>query len=155
MLSLLLTAKTSRHLMIIALAMWLAGVGCFVGYCEPKVLAAAASHHSDTDRSAPFNSQHSSCHVPQNGGASSTSVASTDSPQPLPSPPHTASCCPLAGLRTEAARKLLLADEDAVTQAYHDALFAQQTETLALAADKRPYIPDRGGTYLRCCVFLI
>jgi hypothetical protein len=131
-----------------ALVLWLAGVGCIIG-CEMNV-AAAPKHESPTDsqtESCPAFSGHDCCQKTENSdGAASVGI--------LPTNTTNVSCCPLAGLSADPARKINASDMPPnVAQSVMSV--APDTRTSTQLPAYRRQVPDRGSTHLRCCVFLI
>ncbi len=144
-----------RRLVALALVLWLGGVMCLVG-CERDVFAATAVESSgagalqDTGEGAscPLSAGHDCCRakVSRDG---QPSVETPTRSLPL------TRCCPLAGQTAEQVRKAGIVDAPAAITS-HVLPFISGVETLPasfLSGQRR--VPDRGGTYLRCCVFLI
>jgi len=128
--------KAIRLLAAISVSLWMAG-GCLFG-CSNNAMAAEVSH------SAPKTVSHHSCHTVR-----SRSLALAAVPQEM------AKECPLAVSATAVASK--------------SSGYAPEPGRAPLAALPRmetgsepahlsfsfSYLPNRGPTYLRCCVFLI
>ena len=130
------------------LVLWLAGVGCIIG-CEMNV-AAAPQHESPTDaqtESCPAFSGHDCCQQTEN----SNGAASIET---LPKNTANVSCCPLAGLSADPARKVSASDAPP-TVAQSGLSVAPCARTSTQLPAYRLQVPDRGSTHLRCCVFLI
>jgi hypothetical protein len=145
--------SVTRRLGALALALWLGGFGCLLG-CEPMASAATMTHAAHTSNVHAASESHGAmnhgcCHRAKRGvGVATASVepdVKTDVGQ---------SSCPFSNPATDASRKVGVASV-AATPA-RDAL---PTVNLASTSFAPPFgrarPPDRGGTYLRCCVFLI
>ncbi len=154
-----------RVSLALAVALWMAGAGCLLG-CDNMVSAAASSDvvspengsaHVGNGEEAPASMQsHHSC--AKHGAHSARKAAAKSMLVPAQaSIPATAAMmdCPLA---VNAAAALSKAGSDqanvALPAAAGRTLFS---DSLALvSAFVRPLrLPNRGHTYLRCCVFLI
>ncbi len=138
------------------LVLWLSGLGCALG-CAPHVSAASLSESSaaeqklgPADGAADLScSEHACCHR--------LKVDRGELPlEAVPPPTSIMACCLLAGQAADPARKSRVGDKlnFALTAAALPALPKAATSAASPAA-RRQYLPDRGGTYLRCCVFLI
>lgn len=138
----------TRRCAAFVFVLWLAGVGCFVG-CEMNV-AAAPKHESLTKsqtESCPAFSGHDCCQKTE----VSNDAASITIP---PKKTENISCCPLTGLSADPARRVSTSDAPfAVVQS--TSLVAPDTRISTQLPTSRLKVPDRGSTYLRCCVFLI
>lgn len=138
-----------RRFVALALVLWLGGVVCLV--VRPTSASAAmnigqkVSHESGScSMGAGYNRPHPKRSEDQRPHAETPSP-STDS----------MTCCPLAGQSAVAGSKTRVADTLNVAFTPGKSLFApvSQASTGWLSSETR--VPDRGGTYLRCCVFLI
>ena len=136
-----LSTKTVRLLLAVTVSVWMAG-GCLFG-CGATAMGADAvveGHHS------PAATTISSCHAAkQPKGASNFA----------PAPRGTMKDCPLAVGDSAVTSKNSNHLPDPGSAPVAVLPFAEkQTETskdfLVI-----PYLPNRGPTYLRCCVFLI
>ena len=140
--------RISGRLVALTLALWLAGVGCVVG-CEMNLPAAplveSAAVVAADDSCAAF-SGHDCCRQAKENGAA---VVGT-----IPARKDEASCCPLAGQTADPARKASYLDAPLAIAGNGLPLTSNVRPSLTLP-QTRPQIPDRGSTYLRCCVFLI
>ncbi len=146
-----LTSKSVRHFCIIALALWVAGVGCLVSCGAHDVQAVPTTRQTDEAVSC---SHHACCQMERESDDTSAGVSSTEQPAPIPTG-ASMSCCPLAGLPTTEASKRRVTDENAAALTIHRASVMPRADARSLSPAERFYLPDRGGTYLRCCVFLI
>ncbi len=142
----------TRRLIAIALGLWLGGAGCLLG-CEISVSAATlddASRVSAQTESCPLSVGSECCHhrAKENHDAGAVGTAQSSSSGSM-------MCCPLSGQATEQARKLPRVPDPGTV--YKPVGIAFDGNSLARLAQplKEFHVPDRGGTYLRCCVFLI
>ena len=166
---LLSSIRVIRVSLALAVAFWMAGAGCLLG-CEQMVNASAAtavaSPASPTtivasgSACASAHSSHDCCAKRGNASKSKTSAkpsakAPSEKPESVEAIPVSMMDCPLAVTATAALSK---AGSDQASAALPDssartvlANLAEQTTAFA-----RPLrLPNRGHTYLRCCVFLI
>lgn len=139
-----------RHLAVVALVLWLGGAGCLLG-CEASVSAATGDESrasAEAAESCPSSAGHDCCHHAKDGGDAAPFGTVMPSPGEM-------SCCPLAGHSTVAAGKPAISDAPAAALGAHELLPAQRGGTRVASSEGGLRVPDRGGTYLRCCVFLI
>lgn len=165
--------SSSRILRIIlapALSLWVAGAGCMLG-CEGMVAAAAArisnaaSHHEESSKivatgHACSSGEKAQSHDCCKGTAKSQSepkAALTDAtiPSATESQSGTMNACPLAVSRAAVVSKTRVGDisEPAAAQQSLRSSDVTREQTAPLSSPLR--LPNRGHTYLRCCVFLI
>ena len=162
------SGRVVRFVLAPALSFWLAGTGCMLG-CESMTAAAAtlktnSSHHLTSgstivasghacssnkshdccaknrkeDSSAPSQSKHSNEALLTSGGSSSSPIN-----------------CPFAVSRTAVVAKAQGRDTNA-SAVVTDSNPGQQISLEQVAPLSPPLrLPNRGHTYLRCCVFLI
>jgi hypothetical protein len=138
----------TRRCAAFVFVLWLAGVGCFVG-CEMNV-AAAPGHEAlikSQAESCPAFSGHDCCQKTEE----SSDAASVGIP---PKNTEDVSCCQLTGLSADPARKVSTSDAPH-TVAQSASLVAPDTRISTQLPTYGRKVPDRGSTYLRCCVFLI
>lgn len=130
------------------LVLWLAGVGCIIG-CEIK---ASAAHEEEVQvasegESCPVSSsRHDCCRKEDADGTANVET-----------PKHVAhiSCCPLAVVSAvDPARKVGTKDVP-VAVAVRGLHAVPDSRISTPLPSNRLRVPDRGGTHLRCCVFLI
>lgn len=138
-----------RRLAALALVLWLGGVACLVG-CEMSASAAtsAGSQVSQESESCSMGAGHACCHAQRNDGQkprAGTPFQLNDS----------MTCCPLAGQSAVAVSKTRVADTLDIALTPDKALLAPVIPASTEWASGKMHVPDRGGTYLRCCVFLI
>jgi hypothetical protein len=161
-------SKIGRVVMVLALALWVAGAGCLLG-CEGMVAAAAsqgssAEHHATGDvnlvvsRDACASAKsHDCCAKKQQkvqtrehsrGKQAATLVQRESSPSGM-------SACPLAMGRTAVAAKNGSHEESPTTTVAVSNLSFENFAELTAPLAKQVRLPNRGHTYLRCCSFLI
>jgi hypothetical protein len=140
-----------RRLAALVLVLWLAGVACIIG-CEMNTAAATvtrapgeAAQTATEGESCDTTAGHDCCQKKKGGGTPSLRSSQTGS--------HS-SCCPLAALSADPARKL-------GTKNVPLALAGKSLQSASarrIPAELPSYklrVPDRGSTHLRLCVFLI
>jgi len=142
-------AGVTRRLVAVALVLWLGGTACLLG-CEAGVSVATVDspQASTSAESCPLSAGRDCCHRAE-GGRDEASVGTQSSS------PDAMMCCPLAGHSAVAAGKSSVADAPVAALGIGETLPASSGKTLATTPAGGLCIPDRGGTYLRCCVFLI
>jgi hypothetical protein len=142
-----------RRLAAFGLALWIGGVGCLFG-CEMTVSAAHAPHASAPVES-PRAARRGCCHAAKKkSGAARADAASNLSIRQGTLAGGVVSQCPFSNPAVDPARKDRVEDARAVAAVSPHAL-APKVRTFAFSPPLKPLAPDRGGTYLRCCVFLI
>lgn len=136
----------TRRLAASVLVLWLAGVGCIIG-CEMNVAAAPKEE-------AQAASEADSC--PMESGGHDCCEEDGDGPSNVRFPKHNThvSCCPLATLSADPARKISTKDVP-LAVAGNGLPAVADSRTSTPLPSYRLRVPDRGSTYLRCCVFLI
>ncbi len=157
-----------RFVLATLLSFWIAGAGCILG-CESMVAVAAAvhpddQHHSEhnsiivaSGKSCASQKSHDCCKksetevhsVTSQQGIKENSVIASGRSAPVPAN------CPFAANRAAAVTKAQGSDENASSLPVDSKPPAQNSveQTVSLARPLR--LPNRGHTYLRCCVFLI
>ena len=167
-----------RFLLAPLLIFWVAGAGCMLG-CEGTVAAATATEQqpstalhsaqavtivasghacsSGTSSSHQINTSHSCCkkdsaEVKPKALRSSTGFATLV--QSDSSSSGMMKDCPLAGSKTAVVIKSGSGNSEASPAVAHSYLSAQNFLEQAPPSTS-PRLPNRGHTYLRCCVFLI
>jgi hypothetical protein len=141
------TARMIRCLVALALVLWLAGFGCFMG-CEMNASAAPATKGeaaSETADSCPMAS-HDCCQSP--AGNDSTSLES------IPEHRNAPSCCPLTGQAADTARKIGNLDTPLAARGSGLSFALNVHPGLKLSSNNLP-VANKGSTHLRCCVFRI
>jgi hypothetical protein len=141
-----------RRLPAIALVLWLAGLGCFLG-CEMSVSAATGDEHKVAAQadSCPAFTGHDCCHKVESKNGK---VESKDGAAKFRQTPMQMSCCPLANQFADAARKVKISGVAPAAVA-GEITFAPRAQEFTPQPARRLQVPDRGSTHLRCCVFLI
>jgi hypothetical protein len=165
------SARTIRFLLAPLLSLWVAGAGCMLG-CESMVAygasggGAESTHHPDQTAtivasghscaSGETNKSHDCCkksaakvkpHAPTNGDASILRFGGSSS--------STMNGCPLAVDRAAIIAKTHSGDLSAAPA--HAQSILPDLNSLERTAPLSPplRLPNRGHTYLHCCVFLI
>jgi hypothetical protein len=138
----------TRRLGALALALWLGGFGCLLG-CEPMASAATMTHaaHAQAADESHGAMNHSWCHRAKKSAGATTSVE-------LGSKADVGQSCPFSSPAINASRKVGV--KSAASTPVRNAL--PEVARASLSFDPsivRARPPDHGGTYLRCCVFLI
>ena len=139
----------TRRLACLLLVLWLAGVGCIIG-CEMNTAAAAApaeeAEKATEDESCDASAGRDCCQKKNDDdggrylGSSHTGTHS--------------SCCPLAALSADPARKLSTKDAP-LAVAGNRLTGAAAARIPTQLSSYKLRVPDRGSTHLRLCVFLI
>ncbi len=152
-----------------ALSLWVAGAGCMLG-CEGMVATAAAelsdaaSHHEESSTivatghacsSGDVAQSHDCCKGTAKSQPASARVTDAALPSATESHSSTMNACPLAVSRAAVASKTRVGDtsEPAAVQQSLLSSDLMREQTTPLSPPLR--LPNRGHTYLRCCVFLI
>jgi hypothetical protein len=166
---LLSSIRVVRVALALAVAFWMAGAGCLLG-CEQMVSAAEATQVSSSASAltivasgsacASMQSSHNCCakrgnHSASKASAKVTAKTASEKSEFVETSPVSMMDCPLAVTATAALAK---AGSDQASVALPDSsertvLANSSEQTSAFATPLR--LPNRGHTYLRCCVFLI
>jgi hypothetical protein len=158
--------KIVRVTLSLTVALWIAGAGCMLG-CGDMTAVSATEQQSAIDSTVVVASD--SC-AASHGHDCCAKRAAKKAPEVAPNDaseaeavavesdgtPSSAMDCPLAVNATAALSKVQQQDDQnaVVTSEIHREILASVTEqSHALARPLR--LPNRGHTYLRCCVFLI
>jgi hypothetical protein len=141
---------------VLLLALWLGGLGCVIG-CEMGTLAASRDEeHSNVSEDSCPSSGHDCCK--KKPKSAEDKEAETRESSAIANIPHGTdampSCCPLAIQSADPARKSRFVDAPLVTTASR-LLGTPDFQPSNAIPFTRLRVPDRGSTYLRCCVFLI
>ncbi len=138
-----------RRLAALALVFWLGGVACLVG-CEMGASAATnpGAQVSQESESCSMDAGHACCHAQSSDDEKTRADTPTQSNDSM-------KCCPLAGQSAVAAGKSRVADTLDIALTPDKARLAPVIPASTGWLSKSTHVPDRGGTYLRCCVFLI
>jgi hypothetical protein len=138
-----------RRLSVVALALWLGGFGCLFG-CErhSHVAVAAATAQMTTAPAAHDAMTHGCCHAKKDHRvASSSAESNSETDAGLKQ-------CPFNTPAVDSARRTAVQSPAAIP-AQGRLAHAPILHASFAPPDGRARAPDRGGTYLRCCVFLI
>lgn len=160
-----LASKTTRLLLAVSVSVWMAG-GCLFGCSNNEVLAADVSQDVSTpavaDDSCNRSRKHDCCTRP-NAQKTKPQKSKKIARQPvqaigssaLTALPHSMKDCPLMTNATAVTSKSngSLPDPGHSSVAVLPAI--KNTTEQAEFIPVRSYLPNRGPTYLRCCVFLI
>lgn len=169
-----LVSKAARLLLAVSVSVWMAG-GCLFGCSSNEVLAAEGSTEANvsnaavSDESCNRSRQHDCCTRPnaqkakpqkprkqivrrQNQATDSSALISSSA---LTSLPHSMKDCPLMTNATAVTSKSngSLPDPGHSSVAVLPAV--KHTTEKAEFKPVQSYLPNRGPTHLRCCVFLI
>ena len=156
-----------RVSLALAVALWMAGAGCMLG-CGNMMTAAAATN-IESPASSPIVASGDACaamhahdccakhraHVASKAAANSNTGTTLPLAPELSATPATMMDCPLAVNATAVLSKAG-SDQSHValpSSSESAALSNSPEQTNAFARPLR--LPNRGHTYLRCCVFLI
>ncbi len=144
----------ARRFLSITFALWLGGLGCVLG-CAPGAFAAeerdAASESNAS--TAVSCTEHACCQTSPRTTREKPDTK-TASLEPHPVVTGAMSCCALAGQTADTARKSPV-DGGVAPVPIARTLFVPSADLTATSFAQQTWLPDRGGTYLRCCVFLI
>lgn len=179
---LLTSFRLIRITLAFTVAFWMAGAGCLLG-CENNVAAAStnSAHHTDSGAAVVSDdacaaSRSASCCAShgksvkrgapaKHGVKSSVSHGELSSPGPKPLLVNTKTWAVASGSSSMMDCPLAANPTAALSHSGQDdaapglALRATQSLTNGVeqvtALARRPRLPNRGHTYLRCCVFLI
>lgn len=144
----------TRRFLSITFALWLAGLGCVLG-CAPGVLAAEErSAASESITLIPASCTEHACCQTSPLATSEKPNTKAASLEPHPEVTGAMSCCALAGQTADTARKSPV-DGGVAPVPIARTSFVPGADLTATSFAQQTWLPDRGGTYLRCCVFLI
>jgi hypothetical protein len=137
-----------RRLSVVALALWLGGFGCLFGCEQHSPAAHAAAPHATVAPASHEAMTRGCCHAKKDQHAASSSV------EPNMETDAGLKQCPFNTPAVDSARRAAVQSPAAIPAQ------GWLSHALVLHAsfappDGRARAPDRGGTYLRCCVFLI
>lgn len=157
-----LSSRAVRFVLAPLLSFWIAGAGCLLG-CESMVAlggpSADESHPSDSnftvvaEASCPSRKSQDCCQISadgqsvagRTGGRSTVSRGSSHAPTP----------CPFAASRTAAITKAQESNKNISPLAVVASVSTQDSTEQTASLAPPLLLPNRGHTYLRCCVFLI
>jgi hypothetical protein len=158
----------ARRLVIIAFALWLAvaaHLACRGSACADEALVARVNELSHEHAPNAMGAADSHCHAhirqerrvrPQreSGAASSEPDSATMLTTPLASHAES-SCCVSAGQTADGVPRPRLANDPLGVDASYHPPSANAERGRGDSPSRVERLPDRGGTYLRGCVFLI
>ncbi len=139
------TWETGCRLAAIIVALWWGGLNCLTGCLLAPPSAAANESHCST-------SAESDCCLSQAGSEDDAAVAAIGSPSTARQP---SSCCSLEAFSAEVKRQLRDMDGATAVQVSSRINYAPQGMPSADIPERWARLPDRGGTHLLHCVFLI
>jgi hypothetical protein len=137
------TKRIVQHYFAIFLLLWWGGLNCLSG-CLPAVTDA------DGESYCPMTGKGGCCHA-QSGKTSRSSKSIGAPSSSLQSP----SCCSLLSLTAEESRNGHAHNGATTTAIFNPIEFAPEGEPRAEFPDRLARLPDRGGTHILHCVFLI
>jgi hypothetical protein len=175
------SARIVRFVLAPILSLWIAGAGCMLG-CEGMVAAAATVPGSGQERHSVHHSEPKATLVASGHACSSNgshSCCGKNSTEPKSAAKHTRKSaakqsskldealvtvggsssgmvsCPLAVSRAAIAAKIRTSDVAAAPVPAHSILPPGNVQEQTAFLSKPLRLPNRGHTYLHCCVFLI
>ena len=144
----------TRRVSVVALGLWLSGVGCVFGCTTPAHAQTHSVRHTTRAQSA--QTAHCPAHARHAAGAkaeSGTAAATLFAP---PSESNQEGLrCPKAGLLSDAARKQNPAPERADLPAWVNPTATDFVAHYPDTPDARQRAPDGRSAHVLCCVFLI
>lgn len=152
--SLFFANKAVRLLLAVSVSIWMAG-GCLFG-CSNGMTATVVSEPSAAEASCHAKRSHDCCHQPQPQKPAKVSLKQLiEAATFMPLPRGTMSNCPLSMNSTAATLKKTthLPEPDRAPVAAIPRFVKQNDNVDFLHVV--PFLPNRGPTHLRCCVFLI
>jgi hypothetical protein len=129
----------------IFILLWWGGLNCLSGCLIPSGIASGESHCS-------MSNDGGECCQTQAGGEESPSSKSIEAPS---TSIQSLSCCSLLSLSGEISRDVRAADVAATSAILSRIGFTSESEPRVQLPDRWARLPDRGGTHLLHCVFLI
>ena len=144
-----------------AFGLWLAGAGC--AFCCEGTAAATPPRQASARQTPPVHhapaaaSSGEACplHAGRQAGSRDAPRADKDLAAPRPASYRRAACCAKGWQPSDAARKPRLTPERAAALPPGEFPDAQPPAVGVPAPDARGRLPDRRGTYVRLCSFLI
>jgi len=139
---------TIRRFVAVTLVVWLIGFGCLVG-CELNVSAVpAVGMQADGAESCPMNANGHDCcqQATENGDELSFGT--------LPLSTGKMACCPLLDEVADPAKKIRIVHARPAA-IMSEVFVAPEARAVRLFSRVSVRVPDRGGTFLRVCVFRI
>lgn len=168
------TFRVVRFVLAPVLSLWVAGAGCMLG-CEGMVAAASTeqpniSHHANrtstivaSGHACSSAKSHGCCSAKNSENTASESKAQQDSSPKVSNQKPVASRrsssgplnCPFAVSRAAVVSKAQGSEKKAAAVLAHSAPDTQSFAEQLVPLSRSLRLPNRGHTYLRCCVFLI
>ncbi len=139
------TKKMVRLHFSIFILLWWGGLNCLSGCLVPSAGANGESHCS-------MSSEGGDCCQTQAGGKKSLLPKSIGA---HPASIQSLSCCSLLSLSGDVSRDVRAADGAASSAILSRLGFTPESEAKVQLPDRWARLPDRGGTHLLHCVFLI
>jgi len=155
-----LAIKFSRLALAISVSVWMAG-GCLFGCGNTQAMAvevAASETPAVSGDSCKVERSHSCCSKPGKpvtSGAPKLATGARSAPESLAAIPHGMKDCPLMMNATAITAKSSgnLPDPSRASVAILPSFESTNSQTQVTLGSS--YLPNRGPTHLRCCVFLI
>jgi hypothetical protein len=159
----------ARRLTLALFALWLAGAGqlvCCGSACAGEALAAPVNELSHERAPDAVGAADACCHArirhEQHAGAQRRSVAASGEPDsagtltmPLPASQVMSRCCLSAGQVADRTTRPRITNDPVGACAPRHSSRANIATALDDSSLRVSRLPNRGGTYLRCCVLLI
>ena len=151
-----------RRSIAMTLLLWLGGAGCMFG-CTLNAHAAPTRETANSN-GVPVVQEQPACpmtagpeHCSRRAAAQEHTANSTalDSSDQRFVPNEGMNCCPLANLTSAAAAKSRIADKITAATAGQRGTTRPDVSPERFSRATPIHYPNRGQTYLRCCVFLI
>jgi hypothetical protein len=139
------TKRTVHRLFATLLLLWWGGLNCLAGCMTAPTSIIGESHCS-------MSGDGGDCCQSQAGSEQSRSSKSIGAPSTSLRP---LTCCSLESLSAEVKRNVRTADSATTSALFSRKEFTPESEPRAQLPDRWVRLPDRGGTYLIRCVFLI
>lgn len=152
----LVSLKVVRLFLTVCVSVWLAG-GCLLG-CGNMAMAASQNREQAAVEAPSCHSaqEHHCCSQPKPAKQSAIDPSLTESLLALTSVPRSSmSECPLAMSATAITAKANSNSPELNQTTKTDLPHTAANRELRQAHFAIPLVPNRGPTYLRCCVFLI
>jgi hypothetical protein len=139
--------QTYKRSLALLMLVWFSGVTCLFS-CDLRVAASGNESLIKQEKERATRGIHSCCRMAKTKRAVQTL-------RETPGPPTKPSCCPFTRQPTEQARKETAQTVPAAIVPNNFARLVQPDKNLLSNLSYRARLPDRGGTHLRICVFLI
>jgi hypothetical protein len=141
------TKRMVRLHFAIFILLWWGGLNCLSGCLIPQIGAKGESHCS-------MGGDGGDCCQTRAGGGGKESLSSKSIGSPSTSV-QSLSCCSLLSLSGESGRDVRAVDGAAASAILSRIEFTPESEPRVQIPDRWARLPDRGGTHLLHCVFLI